>query len=95
MTDTTTIEVRTDQAEQLREIQRENGNYKTAIDRLLESRGSESEAIDVDGLAARIADQVNGQVDDSEIARGVAREFDYAHLADNISEQVIMALEGR
>jgi hypothetical protein len=96
MTDTTTIEVRTDQAEQLQTIQRENGNYKTAIDRLLESRGSESEAIDVDGLAARIADQIGGpRVDDNEIARGVAREFDYAHLADNVSEQVIMALEGR
>jgi len=46
MSDTTTIEVRMDQAEQLRKIQRENGNYKTAIDRLLEAWGSESEAID-------------------------------------------------
>jgi len=58
MTNTTTVEVRVDQAEQLREIQRQNGNYKTAIDRLLEAWGSESEAIDYAHLADRVSEQV-------------------------------------
>jgi len=59
MTETTTIEVRTDQAEQLQEIQRENGNYKTAIDRLLEAWESESEAVDPNDLAGWIVDQIS------------------------------------
>jgi len=97
MTETTTIEIRRDQAEQLREIQRQNGNYKTAIDELLEDNGNESEPIDPNDLAARIVDQIGAdvawpQVDDSEIARAVAQELDYAHLASKVSEQVVNEL---
>jgi predicted DsbA family dithiol-disulfide isomerase len=100
MTETTTIEVRTNQAEQLREIQRQNGNYKTAIDRLLETWWGESETINADDLAARIVDHIGAdvggpQVDDSEIAREVAQQIDYAHLADKVSEQVVREIGGR
>jgi len=100
MTETTTIEVRTNQAEQLREIQRQNGNYKTAIDRLLEMWGDESEAINADDLAARIVDHIGAdvggpQVDDGEIAREVERQIDYAHLADKVGEKVVREIGGR
>ena len=62
MSDTTTIEVRTDQAEQLREIQRQNGNYKTAIDRLIETWRGEGEAIDADDLADKVSEKVVRQM---------------------------------
>lgn len=48
MTETTTIQVRKDQAEQLQEIARENGNYKTAIDRVLEGWDGNGQAIDIE-----------------------------------------------
>lgn len=47
MTETTTIQVRRDQAERLKEIRRENGNYKTALDELLEAYdGSSTDEVD-------------------------------------------------
>jgi len=60
----------------------------------------EPDMTDPDDLAARIVDQIGAdvggpQVDDSEIARAVARELDYAHLADKVSEQVVGNLEAR
>lgn len=58
MTDTTTIEIRTDQAKQLRELQLQNGNYKTVIDRLFETWESESELINYTLLADGISEQL-------------------------------------
>jgi len=54
----------------------------------------------VEALAERIVDQIGAdvggpQVDDSEIARSVARELDYAHLADSVAEKVVSELEAR
>jgi len=46
MTETTTIQVRKEQAKQLQELQRPNGNYKTAIDRLLEAYADSDESQD-------------------------------------------------
>jgi len=48
MTETTTIQVRKDQAESLKEIARENGNYKTVIDRLLEDYNDATNPGEVD-----------------------------------------------
>jgi len=79
MTDTTTIEVRTDQAEQLRELQHKNGNYKTAIDRVLESWENESEAIDPNEIERALVNQ----------------ELDHAHFADQVAEQVVRELEAQ
>jgi hypothetical protein len=55
---------------------------------------------DYEDLAARIVDQIGAdaggpQVDDTEIARAVARELDYAHLADKVSEQVVREIEAQ
>jgi len=68
MTDTTTIQVRKDQAEQLQEIARENGNYKTVIDRLLES-WEQSDSSDSDAIIKRIDDLEN------QLPRKVAEEL--------------------
>jgi len=53
MSETTTIQVRKDQAKQLQEIARENGNYKTVIDRLLEDY-NDTTSEDMDGLRGAI-----------------------------------------
>jgi len=60
----------------------------------------EPDMTDPDDLAARIVEQIGAdvggpQVDNSGIARAVARELDYAHLADKVSEQVVGNLEAR
>lgn len=52
-----------------------------------------------DELAARIVDAVGveaggPQVDDSEIAREVARQLDYTAIADKVSRQVVRELQG-
>jgi len=71
--ETTTIQVRKEQAEELKTIARENGNYKTVIDRLLESYN----------------DTISGEsaVDESEIARNVATDLK-AELPEAIAEQL-------
>jgi hypothetical protein len=75
MSDTTTIEVRADQAEQLRKIQRENGNYKTAIDQLLEAWESESETIDSDKLAVQVAERIDYAHLAERVSEQVVREM--------------------
>jgi len=66
-TTTTTIQIRKDQAETLNEIKRQNGNYKTVIDRLIESHeateGSDTQTV------AELLDTIdsmayNGQMED-------------------------------
>jgi len=71
--ETTTIQVRKEQAEALKDIARENGNYKTVIDRLLESYNET-----ISGESA---------VDESEIARNVATDLK-AELPEAIAEQL-------
>jgi hypothetical protein len=53
---------------------------------------------DAEDVATRIVEQIGAdvggpQVDDTEIARAVARELDYAHLADKVSEQVVREIK--
>jgi len=71
MTETTTIQVRKDQAEQLKEIARENGNYKTVIDRVLEGYNDTTgpQEMDVDRIINRIEDL------ESQLPRKVAEEL--------------------
>jgi len=61
MPDTTTISVRTDQAQQLKAIMGESGTYKTALDRLLEGYESDAETVDVDADA--VADALSERMD--------------------------------
>jgi hypothetical protein len=75
MSGTTTIEVRADQAEQLRKIQRENGNYKTAIDQLLEAWESESETIHSDDLAEQVAERIEYAHLADRVSEQVVREM--------------------
>jgi len=58
------------------------------------------ETTDSDALAERIVDAIGSEVGgpavgDSEMAASVARQLDYTHLADKVSEQVVSQLEGR
>ena len=52
--ETTTIQVRKDQAEDLKEMARENGNYKTVIDRLLEGYNDTTSGQTIDVEDARL-----------------------------------------
>jgi len=61
MPDTTTISVRTDQAQQLKAIMGESGTYKTALDKVLEAYESDAEAVDVDADA--VADALKDRID--------------------------------
>ena len=56
--------------------------------------------VDAEDLATRIVNHIGAdvdgpQVDDSRIARAVAQELDYAHLADRVSEQVVREMEAQ
>jgi len=53
MSDHTTIQIREDQAQALKEIQGESGSYKTAIDALLEAYDT-TESVDAEALADAI-----------------------------------------
>jgi len=66
--ETTTIQVRKEQAEELKNIARENGNYKTVIDRLLESYNDtiSGESAEVDQIAEEVADRVVSRLEDSD-----------------------------
>lgn len=69
-------------------------SYETLLWRLLET---EAAAADPDDLAERIVDQIGAdvggpRVDDSELARAVARELDYANLADQVADRVVSDL---
>lgn len=92
MTEHTTIQITKAQADELQARRtHDDESYKSVIARLLEG---DSSAIDADELAGRIVDQIGAtaggpQVDDSEIAREVARQLDYAHIATKVSGQVV------
>lgn len=69
MTDTTTIQVRRDQAKKLKEIQGPSGNYKTAIDTVLEghmrwrdARGEEEDGVDADAIADAVTADLLAQL---------------------------------
>jgi len=99
MAETTTIQVRKDQAERLKKIQRENGNYKTAIDRLLEGHGESDNPINVEELSKAITDHIGAEVggrevDSSKIAAQVTQQLDHTILADAVAERVVEELEG-
>jgi len=68
--------------------------------------GEAPETVNADDLAARIVDQIGEEAtvthddvdtsDDAEtLAAQVAKRFDYAHVADRVSEQVIREMGGR
>ena len=72
MTDTTTIQVRKDQAEDLKEMARENGNYKTVIDRLLEGYSpATNDGVDTEQLAEQLQEHIDypEQQDTAEIVQ--------------------------
>jgi len=62
MTDTTTIQVRRDQAEQLQTIARENGNYKTVIDRLIEGYSETTNTVDETEIARMVASDLKAEL---------------------------------
>mgnify|MGYP000473994745 CR=1 FL=1 len=71
MAETTTIQVRKEQAERLKEIRGPSGNYKTAIDTLLEAYdtddagGVDTNALVADlkaDLAPAVADEVEARL---------------------------------
>jgi len=61
MPDTTTISVRTDQAEWLKSIMGKSGSYKTALDKAREGYEQDAEAVDVDADA--VADALSERID--------------------------------
>ena len=78
MSDTTTIEIRDEQRDELKALkQHDRESYKSVIDRLLDGDTSdEPEGVDTEALG-----------------REVARQIDYAHLSDRVSEQVAKQLQ--
>ena len=66
-------------------------SYETLLWRLLET---EAAAADPDDLAERIVDRLDAHenTDTEELARAVARELDYAHLADQVADRVVSDL---
>jgi len=101
-TDRTTINIGKEEHRATRDVKADYGDSWTDVLRFYREHRSElsvsdTQGIDPDDLAARIVDQIGAdvggpQVDDSEIARAVARELDYAHLASKVSEQVVNEL---
>ena len=74
---TTTIEIRDDQRDELKALkQHDRESYKSVIDRLLDGD---------------TPDEPEG-VDTEALGREVARQIDYAHLSDRVSEQVAREL---
>lgn len=96
MTEHTTIQITKAQANELQGRKtHDDESYKSVIARLL---GGDSSAIDSEELAGRIVDKIGAtaggpEVDDSEIARQVARQLDYTAIADKVSEQVVRELQ--
>jgi len=92
MTDYGTIKIPHDEYERHNEQRQDMGlTWAAYIDGQAPGVPNGAE-VDADDLAARIVDQVGGpQVDDSEIARTVARKLDYAELATQVADEV----EGR
>lgn len=96
MTEHTTIQITKAQADELQGRKtHDDESYKSVIARLLDG---DSSAIESDELAAQIVDQIGAtaggpQVDDSEIAREVARQLDYTAIADKVSRQVVSELQ--
>lgn len=94
----TTLSVTNDLKDELDERKnREEESYEALLWRLLELLEAHESGVDPDDLAERIVDQaaadVGGpRVDDSELARAVARELDYAHLADQVADRVVSDL---
>jgi hypothetical protein len=103
--DTTTIEITAAQKDWLDDFGARGQAYKHKVQELIErveasTTTQAADSINPDDLAARIVEVIGAdvggpQVDDSEIARSVARELDYAHLADQVSEKVIREMEAQ
>jgi hypothetical protein len=101
MTDRTSVALPDPLADDLKSHKREDQTWPAFVrEDVLSALEGETDTVNADDLAARIVDQLGAdvggaQVDDSEIARAVARELDYAHLADRVSEQVVREMGGR
>jgi len=93
MTNTTTIQVRKDQAEQLQKIARENGNYKTVIDRLLEDyNDTTTDALDIDEIVERFEELPTEDMHADQFAQEVANHLDYAEISHAVAKQVATEL---
>jgi len=89
MTETTTIQVRKDQAKELQEIARENGNYKTAIDRLIEGyNDTTTDAVDIDEIVERFEELPTEDMHADQFAKEVAKHLDYAEISHAVAKQV-------
>jgi len=70
MTETTTIQVRKDQAKKLKEIQGPSGNYKTVIDTLIESHDTQPDnntGVDYDRLESMLDEKLQYHLAEWEI----------------------------
>jgi len=100
VTDHTTIQITTEQAAELAARRTyDDEPYKSVIARLLDDEDANNSAIDESELAALIVDQIGAEaggprVDDSDLAREVARQMDYVAIADSVAEQVARELQG-
>lgn len=90
--DTTTIEITTEQRDALvARKQHDREPYHEVVARLLDGSDGTPPAdhIDIDELIDAIGAEVGGPtVDDSEIAREVARQIDYAQLGKKVADEV-------
>jgi hypothetical protein len=88
MSEHTTIQITKEQADELRARKtHDDESYKSVIARLLDRDNS---AIDTEELIDAIAAEADGQgrVDDSELAREVARQLDYGELANAVADEL-------
>jgi len=102
MTDTTTIEITDEQSDVLDGLKEHPKESKKAVlQRLIDSYNDERDeddgpAVEIDALVDELVDELGAtaggpQVDDSEMARAVVAQFDYAELASRTADE----LEGR